>query len=266
MDFVAASHVLFPSNIAPADASAVDPTSLLRRVVQSLSRGPAKRSSQRTTAPRIAIGATPPQAKAESSPKASLLELGEAMLRQSRRDHEPLSLLVFELDDLPELEAVFGQHLTRMVLAKTTTCLRCLAMRRGLAAWTTPTIFTAVVPGVTGDRIATALEATLGPACCIELESGEDEILLVPEYRVQTVGQTESLQQAYDAAYREITKARLDRQRREHYLTRERESHSRPAPLQAAVTMTFARPKRRDDVRSYAPMQATVPVPFGPRV
>jgi len=231
MDFVAASPVLFRANISRPDASALDPTSLLRWVTGRL-------------------------------PQDSLLELGEGMLRQSRRDNQPLSLLVFELDDLPELEVVFGQRLTRTVLAKTTAALRCLATSKGLATWTTPTIFTAVVPGVTGDRVAAALEATLGPACCIEFEEGEDEILLVPEFRAQTVGAAESLQQAYDTACRDITKARIDRQRRQHYLTRERESHSRPAQLQAATTSSSAQRKRPIDVRAYPPMPATIPVPF----
>ncbi len=266
MDFVAASPVLFHSNVSRPDASATNPASLLRWVLQSLSLAPARGRSPRTSAPRAANAETPPQSKAERSRKERLFELGEAMLRQSRREGQPLSLLVFELDDLPELQAVFGQRLTRTVVAKTTASLRCLATSRGLAAWTTPAIFTAVVPGVTSDRVATALEATLGPACCIEFEAGENEILLVPEFRVQTVGEAQTLHQAYDAACRDIAKARIASQRRQSYLARERESHSRPAPLQAAVTMGSAHSKRSDDFRAYPPMPATVPVPFGPRV
>lgn len=261
----------FRANTSGPDAAHFRPTNLLRRIVQSLSTFPDKHRSQEALAARARNAATRPQAKskgqakADRSPQGEFIERGEEMLRYSRRSKQPLSLLVFELEDLPELKEVFGRRATRAMLTRTIALLRCLATRRGLAAWTTPTTFTALVPGATEVQVTAALEAMLGPACCIEFEAGGDEILLVPELRVQTLGQAESLRQAYDAACRDITRVCTERQRRRLYLARERESHSRPAPLHAAATVSPARPECVDRLRAYAPIPATIPVPFGPR-
>lgn len=263
MDFVAATPVLFGSNHSVPNECAPDLASLLHRAARSLSLVCASRLSLHPVASRLAAAVGSPKAKAEPSETDFFFERGEELLRRSRRHTLPLGLLVFELDDLPEFQVVFGQSLAAAVLAETTASLRCVATSSGQVAWTTPTTLTVVAPGVTGEQLAIDLEATLGVGCCIEFETDDAEVILVPEFRVLTLGATESLKQAYATACRDITKARIATQRRDHYLTRERESHSQPAPLKAAVTMGSAPPKLPDHFRAYAPVPATIPVPFG---
>lgn len=188
------------------------------------------------------------------------------MLRRSRRDNHPLSVLVFALNDLPELECVFGSRVAKEAVAKMTAKLERMATRKGLVLRTGPTIFTVLLPSVSRDSALAAIHATLGQACCIEFDAGGDEIVLVPEFLVQTMCDTRSLEEVYDGLCSDIAQARLTEQRRQKYLERERESHSRPMELQVARLRAQPRPRPPKTFQTvYAPMPANIPIPMGAR-
>lgn len=195
--------------------------------------------------------------------KDPMFKVGEEMLRQSRRDNQPLSVLVFELRDLPELECVFGSRVAKKAVAKMTAKLERMATSKGLALRTGPTIFTVLLPGVGRDSARAGIHAMLGQPCCIEFDAGDDEIVLVPEFMVQTVCDTESLQEVYEGLCSDIKQSPLTEQRRQKYLERQRESHSGPMELQVTRLTAPPRPRPPKPFQAvYSPMPATIPMPM----
>ena len=200
--------------------------------------------------------------------KDAMFKAGDEMLHRRRGDNHPLSVAVFDLSDLPELQCVFGRQATRDFIAQTAVRLQGLIARKGLAARTGATTFTVLLPGVDRDGALAVIRAALGQPCCIELAAGGEEIVLVPDFMVRTVsGDSVCLSEVYESMCRDIGGARLIEARRTKYLQRERESHSRPmqsSPLPMKPQATKAGPRRipRPD---YPPMAATMPVPMGPR-
>lgn len=192
----------------------------------------------------------------------AMFKIGNEMLGRSSRDDRPLSVVVFDLSDLPELECIFGVQAAKEIIAETAARLQGLVTRRGLAVRTGATVFTVLLPGVGHDEALDLISAALGQPCCIELEAGRgDEIMLVPEFMVRTVfGHAVSIRETFESLCRDIAQTRLDEERRNKYLERERESHSRPTKPQA----TKARP-RNIPQQAYPPMPATIPVPMGTR-
>jgi GGDEF domain-containing protein len=160
--------------------------------------------------------------------------MGGKMLRTARRLQQPLSVLVLQLYDLPELEVVFGSRAAKEVVAKTMAKLVHLSPRDGFAVHTGPDTFALLMPDTEDDDALGAVEAFLGKPCALEFDVDGEELVLVPEVMVGTVNGTESVQEAYERLCRDIAKARLWEQRRQKYLRRERESHTRPMGLYPA--------------------------------
>ena len=191
----------------------------------------------------------------------AMFKIGHEMLCRLRGNHQPLSVLVFDISDLPELECVFGVQAAKEIIVQTTATLQRLAARRGLAVQTGPTVFTVLLPGLGHDESLDLISAALGRPCCIESEAGGDEIMLVPEFRVRTVfGDAVPLREIYESLCRDVAQTRLKEERRKKYLARERESHSRPMKLQATTASTRTIPHG-----GYPEAPATIPVPMGAR-
>lgn len=187
--------------------------------------------------------------------KYPISTVGDEMLRQSRRDNQPLSVVVFEFRDLPELECVFGTSVAKEAVAKITAKLKRMATSKGLALRTDPTIFTVLLPGVDCDSARAGIHAMLGQTWCVEFDAGDDEIVLVPEFVVQTVGDTESLQEVYETLCSDLRQARLNKQR-----------HQNSGPTELQATKLMAPPKPRSPKTSWAAfsaMPATIPMPVG---
>jgi GGDEF domain-containing protein len=192
---------------------------------------------------------------------------GEALLRHARRAGEPLSVMVLELNDLPELECVFGRRVADQLAAITCAKLRRMAGSQGLARRTGPTTFAVLMPDLDIDDVLDAMFDEFGRSCAVELEADGDEVVLVPEFKVQTVRESGSVQGAYETLCHDIANARADKQRYLRGLERERESHSRPMELRPQA------PRARPDplAGSKAPRQflppvpPTMPVPMGRR-
>jgi GGDEF domain-containing protein len=166
--------------------------------------------------------------------KQAMLGAGDKMLARSRSENQPLSVAVFDLNDLPELESVFGAAITRKVVTQVALRLQGMASTKGLVIRTEATVFTVLMPGFGRDRAHQAIERTMGSPCCIELDADEHEIVLVPDFKVHTFRPDSApLAQVYADLRRDISAAQQVERRRQRYLQRERESHTRPMELQA---------------------------------
>lgn len=201
--------------------------------------------------------------------KDPMFKVGEEMLRQSRRDNQPLSVLVFGLRDLPELECVFGSRVAKKAVAKMTAKLERMATSKGLALRTDPTIFTVLLPGVGRDSARAGIHAMLGQPCCIEFDAGDDEIVLVPEFMVQTVCDTESLQEVYEGLCSDIKQSPLHRAASPEISGAAAGVSLRTSgPMELQVTRLTAPPRPRPPKpfqAVYSPMPATIPMPMGCR-
>lgn len=200
-----------------------------------------------------------PQRRHPGQQHAALFAAGEQMLAQSRRDNHALSVVVFDLNDLPELENVFGAAVVREVLDEVALRLQDLATNRGLVIRSGPTIFTVLIPGSGRDRTHLAIEDTMGSPCCIELNAGDHEIVLIPDFELHTVRSgSPGLAQIEQDLRRQIEQAQIREARRRRYLQKERESHTRPMDLRMGATQVSS-----IEHQPAAPADhSTVPVPL----
>ena len=206
-----------------------------------------------------------PQHRHPEQRHAAVFAVGEQMLAQSRRNNHALSVVVFDLSDLPELENVFGAAVVLEVLAEVALRLQDLATSRGLVIRSGPTLFTVLIPGFGRDRTHLAIEDTMGSPCCIELNAGDHEIVLIPDFELHTVQSgSPGLAEIQQDLRRQIEQAQTREARRRRYLQKERESHTRPMALRMGATRVTSdeqQPAAPADHADHAD-QATVPVPL----
>lgn len=192
----------------------------------------------------------------------AMVAAGDEMLKRSRSGNFALSVAVFDLTDLPELKSVFGSRVVQEVIQKLTAKFQLMANSRGLVARTGPTVFTVLLPGFGRDRALSLIREVMGHPCCIELDGSDEEIVLIPEFMVQTVRRdTGSMAEVYETLRRDIAKAQALEHKRKLYLQRERESHTRPMELRSSSS---SGPQMEQDVH-YAPAAATIPMPLSAR-
>jgi len=157
--------------------------------------------------------------------------VGNAMLQKTRKKKQPLSIVVLDFSDLPELQFVckgeardMGPTIERM--------LQGVAPAKGAVVRTGPTTFAVLLPNFDARKALRAVHEAFGKACCFEFALGDNEMLLMPDYLVKTIhNRTESLEDVYQVLCDELRKGQLHAERRQIYLRRERESHSRPSTL-----------------------------------
>jgi GGDEF domain-containing protein len=251
--------------------------------MSSVSRSPsssaqASRSSSRPAAPRqsafhavarwLRFAPKPERARAPAPAalgswrqhRQAMLKAADRLLARARSESQPMTMAVFDLEDLPEMESVFGAIVTREVVAQVVFRLKGIVGSRGLVIRTDATVFTLLMPGYGRDRAHHAIERTMGNPCCIELDADDHEIVLVPDFKVHTFrAGSESVEQVYIELRRAISEAQHREQRRQRYLQRERESHTRPTELLPETGPTtgirLAQPVFR-------PMVPTIPMPL----
>jgi GGDEF domain-containing protein len=163
--------------------------------------------------------------------RAAFLAAGGEMLSGCRDREQPLSLAVIEIGDLPEVREIYGQDIAREVIARLVGMLDDLAGSRGLAGRTGVTQFCVLIP-LEREKAAGEVERVFGKPARIEFDSGECEVVLVPDVVVDCadVG-IASLETLCDEMARELALVRRDELRRHHYLQWERERHSQPASM-----------------------------------
>ena len=213
--------------------------------------------------PNTAGGDTiPPQpAGAEKHPPdmGALFVLGDKMLATARRHGQSVSLLVLQLLDLPELQLLFGREAADEVVDDVMTELTRVSARKGFAVRTSADTFALLMPGTTGQELQRALQASLGRACAIELEFGEEDVLLVPDVQSRTVSEDECVEQAYRAMCSALDAQRGLELRRRDYLRQAREACTIPMVLAGAESRSDA-PALEPTYNMYATLPATIPL------
>ena len=164
--------------------------------------------------------------------QAALHQFGDTMIADAQAAGHPLTVLVFEQADLPELHALFGSEAARTVTAKFNQKLQALAGARGLAIRSDATTWTVLLPGLDNAQAVDAVERVFGRSLAVDVECEGEEILLVPTMEVRTVSREAAPMHRIYQEMRGRIEGTLGRQRRrEEFLRRERERHSRPARL-----------------------------------
>jgi GGDEF domain-containing protein len=246
---------IFPSQFADAGApsrprrTAPRDAGFLRKVSSWFGR-----ATQRTTTPAAA-----PHRKDWDDQAQAMLAAASRLATRTRRDNQPLSIVVFDLKDLPELESVFGPQVAKKVLDQVVDRLQGLASAKGLVIRTDATVFTVLMPGFGRDRAHEAIEHSMGSPCCFELDADDHELVLIPDFKVHTVRPDSGpLAGVYTDLRRDIHDAQKHERRRQRYLQLERESHTRPMELRAERA-----PKPVLEERAvYRPADATIPMPL----
>jgi hypothetical protein len=122
------------------------------------------------------------------------------------------------------------------VTAKFNQKLQALAGSRGLAMRSDATTWTVLLPGLNNAEAVAAVKHVFGPSLAVDVESEGEEILLVPTMEVRTVAREAAPMRHIYQEMRGRIEGTLQRQRRrEEFLRRERERHTRPAPLAATA-------------------------------
>ena len=215
----------FASSFTPSGPHRrAQPPSRFRRLARWLGLAPEK--TVRAKAPA--------QRRDWDQQKLEMLVAGDKLLARARTDNQPLSLAVFDLADLPELETVFGSSTTRQVMQQVLLRLQAMAGSKGLVTRTDATMFTVLMPGFGRDRARQAIDRNMGSPCCIELDADDHEIVLIPDYALHAFRpDSVPLNQVYSQLRQSIADSQQLERRRQRYLQRERESHTRPAELLA---------------------------------
>jgi GGDEF domain-containing protein len=111
----------------------------------------------------------------------ALGKFGEPLLQRCQRRDEPLAVLVLDFDDLADVQDLYGIQARREMLGLIGRGLRRLAGRKGLALRVTQSRFLVLLPGCTGAGALARAAAKLGVPCSFELDSDNDELVLVPQ-------------------------------------------------------------------------------------
>lgn len=181
---------------------------------------------------------------------------GDELLATCRREQRPLSVAVFDCADLLEVRSIYGSRITRKLMARIAHKLTRLSANQGLAARTGPAEFTVVLPGMGREKALAAIARVLGTPMRIELDAGDSEIVLVPNFLVEAAGaDTERVEELYQDLQRDLARIEHDEQRRQHYLQRERERHSRPMGV---VSLPEPAPRKGRRVQ----LSQTMPAPL----
>ncbi len=171
--------------------------------------------------------------------RKGLLLQGTRLLEDCRRERRELTLAVFDCSDLLEARKVYGSRTSRKLIDSIISKLKQLAGDRGLAARTGATQFAVAMP-MGRDKAVQVIERVLGNPARIELEGGKSEIVLVPNVMVETVAENGSVEKLFAALCRGLSRLEQEEQRRQRFLQRERERHSKPMPLRAPSTAAKA--------------------------
>lgn len=187
---------------------------------------------------------------------ALLRSAGEKLLRAARARRQAPAMAVMQIDDLPEVEVVFGRTAADRVIDAVMAELTRVAVGKGLVVRTAADTVTLLMPGGGAGATIAAIQARFGKPCTIEVGSGRNEILAVPDVMVHPLGPQDSIAQVYEDLCRYIAKARRHG-RRVHDGVPQRAA---PGSLEAGSRAVAAAGARAPQ---YCPSwPATIPVPL----
>ena len=174
-----------------------------------------------------------PQPRDLASHRRALCELGDSLIASAHASRQPITVVLFDQVDLPELHAVFGTAAARSLVDQFEAKLQALAGPRGLAMRSEPTAWTVLLPGLDSAAALETVHASLGRTLAIEVESRHEDLVLIPRMAMVTIGrQVAPMSHVYQDMRDKIARAHENDLLREEYLRRERERHtSRPVTL-----------------------------------
>jgi GGDEF domain-containing protein len=201
-----------------------------------------------------------------------LMAHGGELLARTRRDGRPLSLAVFDCSDLLEARRIYDRETSSKLLALVVSKLTSVAGKGGMLACTSPAQFTVLLPAGKEDAVQ-AIKHVLGSPARIELEYDDGEIVLIPSFMVEAVAAGGSLEKVYAHVADRLAIHKSVEQRRLSAMKRERERHSRPAPLMivpdtpvAAARMPLgSRVPQLDAFTARQQIPPTIPMPLSMR-
>lgn len=199
-----------------------------------------------------------PEAPAIPEPDLALLHAGaDKLLQAARAQGRTPALAVMQIDDLPELELVFGRPGVDRVIRALMAGLTQAAAGHGLVVRTAADTFALAMPGGGAGAAIAALQARFGKPCTIEIGFGRDEILVVPDVMVHPLGPQDSIAQVYADLCRYIAKARKHRQAIRDCVPQRGTcgSMTGSSPVDRATPAPAP--------RYTPPLPATIPVPLG---
>ncbi len=159
------------------------------------------------------------------------IDAADDMLSRAQAEGRSLSVLVIEFNDLREVHEIYGPAISRRLIAKLVRKLGGLAGAHGLAGRTGPAQFTVVLPMPRGKALR-AVQRVLGKPARIEFDAGDSEIVLVPDLLLDcSDGGTQDMEALCREMSNELARMQKDELRRQQYLQRSRERHSRPMSL-----------------------------------
>lgn len=193
------------------------------------------------------------------SDKSAFFALGDQRLAEARQGGRAISLALFEFSDLKEVRSIYGSRVKRELMAQLAAKMAAAAGSRGVVARTAANEFALLLPGADRNKSAQIISRAMGNPVRIEIESGDHEIVLVPEYQIECAGdEFDAMESLYRELCLDLKEARRLKHDREQYLTRERERYSRPQAL-------GLRPGHPDALGPGADVLPTVPDSLHPR-
>lgn len=131
---------------------------------------------------------------------AALMRVAARMLEQ----HGLVSMVLVGLDDLAEVDEVFGHAAATQVRNAALARLRVLAGEAGVVCRPAPTRFAVLVPGLPGERALLAANAVFGSGRCIEIEWHGQGILVTAACAARTLTAAAMLEEMHEELCEEI--------------------------------------------------------------
>lgn len=159
-----------------------------------------------------------------------LVDEGSLMLARTKR---PVTLLVFDFEELAELRKLYGDDTRRTALHQVGGALQSLAVGRGLAARTGTARFALLLEGFTRDEAMVTVFGALGTPCRFEMEADGGEVILVPDVVAGECSRhSGAVARLHESLASRVQQDRQLRRAREQHLRRARERYSsRPTDL-----------------------------------
>lgn len=160
--------------------------------------------------------------------------IGAELLQRARAQSKSLTVAVFDFSDLPELQAAFEGEAAVDLGPTIASKLKHLAPRKGVVVRRGPTTFMVLLPNFDAVRTRAAIARVFSRACCVAFPLGNHEMLLVPDFMVQTVHRdTSSVEDVYRMLCTDLIRGQRHDERRQLFTKLERESRSAMAALRA---------------------------------
>lgn len=164
--------------------------------------------------------------------RRALVHVGESVLGQARNERRKLTAVVLDFADLLEVRDIYGREVSHKVLLRVARKMQAIAGPQGTAFRTGKAQFTVLLPGANRDKAQAAVHRALGKPCRVEFDAGDSEIVLVPDVQAETAApDVETMDELYREIARNLNEQREQEKRRQRWLTRERERHSRPMSI-----------------------------------